>query len=94
MKQVEFIKCMRSAGLPIDVLTKYVGWVQQDDVTIEARKKFLEEQQELIAHLDENISAFAVKLTPEDLREIESAISTVTVQGARYPQDIQRQVNR
>jgi aryl-alcohol dehydrogenase-like predicted oxidoreductase len=47
-----------------------------------------------LARLDENIGALAVKLTPDDLLEIERAFSTITVQGARYPQDIQRLVNR
>ncbi|MFZ2095547.1 MAG: aldo/keto reductase [Anaerolineales bacterium] len=47
-----------------------------------------------LERLDENIGALAVKLSSEDLREIESALSTITVQGARYPQDIERQVNR
>src|SRR5512137_1795512 len=47
-----------------------------------------------LARLDENIGALAVTFTPADLREIEHAFSTITVQGARYPQDIQRQVNR
>jgi aryl-alcohol dehydrogenase-like predicted oxidoreductase len=47
-----------------------------------------------LERLDENIGALAVKLTSDDLREIESAFSTITVQGARYPQDIERQVNR
>ena len=44
LKRVEFIKCMRSAGLPIDVLIEYVGLVQQGDTTIEARKEILKEQ--------------------------------------------------
>ena len=35
--------------------------------------------------LEENIGAAAVELTPDDLREIESAASKITVQGARYP---------
>src|ERR1700726_4776789 len=35
--------------------------------------------------LEENIGAAAIELTPEDLREIESAASKITVQGARYP---------
>ena len=48
MKRVEFIKCMRSAGLPIEVLIEYVGLVQQGDTTIEARKEILQEQRELI----------------------------------------------
>ena len=44
LKRVEFIKCMPSAGLPIDVLAEYVGLVQQGDQTIEARKVILKEQ--------------------------------------------------
>ena len=49
LKRVEFIKCMRSAGLPIDVLIKYVGLVQQGDQTIEARKGILIAQRDLLA---------------------------------------------
>lgn len=47
-----------------------------------------------IERLDENIGAVAVELTPDDLREIESAIAKVPIQGDRYPADQQRQVNR
>jgi aryl-alcohol dehydrogenase-like predicted oxidoreductase len=47
-----------------------------------------------IERLDENIGALAVKLTSDDLREIESAISKITVQGDRYPKDIARQTGR
>jgi aryl-alcohol dehydrogenase-like predicted oxidoreductase len=47
-----------------------------------------------LERLDENIGAVAIELTSDELREIESALSTITVQGARYPQDIERQVNR
>ncbi len=36
--------------------------------------------------LEENIGAIAVELTSDDLREIESAASRITVQGARYPE--------
>ena len=43
---VGFIKCMRSAGLPIDVLTKYVALFQQGDATIHARKRLLVEQRD------------------------------------------------
>ena len=49
LKRVEFIKCMRSAGLPIEVLIEYVGLVQQGDVTIAARKEILQEQRALLA---------------------------------------------
>jgi MerR family transcriptional regulator, aldehyde-responsive regulator len=48
LRRVEFIKCMRSAGLPVEVLIEYVGLVQQGDKTIEARKDILVEQRELL----------------------------------------------
>lgn len=49
VKRVEFIKCMRSAGLPIEVLIEYVGLVQQGDGTVAARKEILQEQRDLLA---------------------------------------------
>jgi DNA-binding transcriptional MerR regulator len=49
LKRVEFIRCMRSAGLPIDVLIEYITLVQQGDETIEARKEILIEQREKLA---------------------------------------------
>ncbi len=54
VKRVEFIKCMRSAGLPIDALIEYYGLVQQGDQTIEARKEILKEHREqLVAKMEE-----------------------------------------
>jgi aryl-alcohol dehydrogenase-like predicted oxidoreductase len=44
--------------------------------------------------LRENVGAVAIELTEEDLREIESAASQITVQGARYPESAQRMINR
>jgi len=41
---VEFIKCMRSAGLPIEVLIEYVSLFQQGEETSGARKELLMEQ--------------------------------------------------
>ena len=49
VKRVEFLKCMRSAGLPIEVLIEYVGLVQQGDGTVAARKEILQEQRDLLA---------------------------------------------
>src|SRR5215216_6362970 len=49
LRRVEFIKCMRSAGLPVEVLIEYVGLVQQGDKTIDTRKEILKEQRELLA---------------------------------------------
>jgi len=44
--------------------------------------------------LEENIGAAAVELTADDLREIETAASKITVQGARYPEHIEAMSNR
>jgi aryl-alcohol dehydrogenase-like predicted oxidoreductase len=44
--------------------------------------------------LEENIGAAAVELTPDDLRQIDSASSKIPVQGARYPENLQKMVNR
>ena len=48
LRRVEFIKCMRSAGLPVEILIEYVALVQQGDKTIEARKDILIEQRTLL----------------------------------------------
>jgi aryl-alcohol dehydrogenase-like predicted oxidoreductase len=40
--------------------------------------------------LEENIGAVAVELTPGDLREIDSAASQIKVEGARYPEKLER----
>jgi aryl-alcohol dehydrogenase-like predicted oxidoreductase len=44
--------------------------------------------------LEENIAAVNVKLSPEDLRELETAASKIAVQGARYPEELQKMVGR
>jgi aryl-alcohol dehydrogenase-like predicted oxidoreductase len=44
--------------------------------------------------LEENIGADAVELTPEDLSQLESAASKIPVQGARYPEELQKLVGR
>src|SRR3989441_1207019 len=40
--------------------------------------------------LEENIGAAAIELTSDDLREIDSAASNITVAGARYPEELER----
>ena len=47
-----------------------------------------------LGRLEENIGAAAVELTSDDLREIESAASKITVQGARYPESIEQMTGR
>lgn len=44
--------------------------------------------------LEENNGAAAIQLTPEDLRQLESAASKIPVQGARYPKELQKLVGR
>jgi len=53
-KWVEFIKCMRAAGLPIEVLIEYVSLFQRGDETIEARKElFAEQRRQLMARMED-----------------------------------------
>jgi aryl-alcohol dehydrogenase-like predicted oxidoreductase len=44
--------------------------------------------------LEENIGAAAVELTPDDLREIDNTASKITVQGARYPENLEKLTGR
>jgi aryl-alcohol dehydrogenase-like predicted oxidoreductase len=44
--------------------------------------------------LDENIGAVAVELTPDDIRDIESTASKITVHGARYPDKLEQMTGR
>jgi aryl-alcohol dehydrogenase-like predicted oxidoreductase len=44
--------------------------------------------------LDENIGAFSVELTSDDLRDIDVAASKITVQGARYPEKLEQMTGR
>ncbi len=47
-----------------------------------------------LERLDENIGATEVTLTPQDIREIDSAASTMTVQGDRYPENLEKMTGR
>ncbi len=44
--------------------------------------------------LEENVGAAAIELTPDDLREIESALASVAVQGNRYPETLEQATGR
>jgi aryl-alcohol dehydrogenase-like predicted oxidoreductase len=44
--------------------------------------------------LEENIASVNVELSPEDLRELDIAASKISVQGARYPEELQKLVGR
>lgn len=74
---VEFIKCMRSAGLQIEALIEYVALFQQGDSTQQARKEILREQRDQLAQrletmqqtlerLDKKIASYEVWMSVND----------------------------
>lgn len=80
---IEFIKCMRGAGLPIEVLIEYVRLFQQGEVTFDARKELLIEQrrqlvariegmQKTLERLDFKIERYEQKTVPaeQDLKKV------------------------
>ena len=67
---VEFIKCMRGAGVAIEALVEYVSLFQKGDSTREARKDILREQRELlitrIAEMQEALNKLNFKIENYD----------------------------
>jgi aryl-alcohol dehydrogenase-like predicted oxidoreductase len=47
-----------------------------------------------LSRLEENIGAAAIQLTAEDRRDIDNAASKIVVQGARYPENLERLIDR
>lgn len=54
---VEFILCMRNAGLPVEVLSTYVALCKQGDSTAEERKQILVSQRDLLQEKIESLNA-------------------------------------
>ena len=72
---IEFIKCMRDAGVQVEALTKYVALSQQGDATANARKQILVEQraqiaaraanmQKMLDRLDDKIARYETCMVP------------------------------
>lgn len=55
-KRIEFIKCMRSAGVEIEILIEYMTLLEKGKSTVEERKKLLEEQRDKLLEKQKNIS--------------------------------------
>ena len=83
---IEFIKCMRGAGLPVEVLIAYVSLFQQGNATHDARKALLIEQRQLLAKrlsemqatlekLDRKIERYEKMMIPAEL-ELKYALRT------------------
>lgn len=59
---IEFIKCMRNAGMEIDILLQYVELFKKGKTTVDARKKLLEEQREKLVRKQKDINATIERL--------------------------------
>ncbi len=59
---IEFIKCMRSAGISIEALIEYVAMFKQGASTVKARKALLVEQRRQLAERIENMQATLERL--------------------------------
>lgn len=61
-KRIEFIKCMREAGVEIEILIEYMNLFEKGKSTVEARKKLLEEQREKLLERQKKIAETLKKL--------------------------------
>lgn len=55
-RRIEFIKCMRNAGVEIEILIDYMTLFEQGKSTVEARKKLLEEQKDKLLEKQKHIA--------------------------------------
>lgn len=55
-KRIEFIKCMRNAGVEIETLSKYISLIEEGKDTVMERKKLLEEQRDKLLRKQKNIN--------------------------------------
>lgn len=60
--RIEFIKCMRDAGVEIEILIKYIKLFEKGKNTVKDRKKLLEEQREKLLEKQKNINETVNKL--------------------------------
>ena len=56
-KRIEFVKCMRNAGVEIEILIEYMNLLEEGSTTAMARKNLLEEQREKLLEKQKNIKA-------------------------------------
>lgn len=74
IRWVEFIKCMRSAGLPIEVLIEYVTLFQKGDETLDARKELLIEQRKQLEEKMEDMKKTIERLDNKIKRYDQSVV--------------------
>lgn len=56
---IVFIKCMRAAGLPVEVLIEYVSLFNEGDSTVAARKELLTEQRDQLKRESQSLKALS-----------------------------------
>lgn len=61
-KTIEFVKCMRDAGVEIEILIQYMKLIQKGKNTVESRKTLLKEQREKLLQKQKNINETLEKL--------------------------------
>ena len=61
-KWIEFIKCMRNAGMEIEILLEYVNLFKKGKSTVQERRNLLEEQREKLIEKKNNINATIKRL--------------------------------
>lgn len=62
LRRIEFIKCMRNAGVEIDILIKYMNLLEMGKSTVLERKKLLDEQRIKLLEKEKNITETLDKL--------------------------------
>ncbi len=62
LRQVEFVKCMRGANLPIEALTRYMQLFKQGESTLEQRRQILVKQKEIVLKQIEELKRAKEKL--------------------------------
>ncbi len=61
-RRIEFIKCMRDAGVEIEILIEYISLFEKGKSTVKARQQLLEEQKEKLLNKQKNINETIKKL--------------------------------
>lgn len=60
---IELAKCMRAAGLPVEVMTEYLALYLEGDATLQARYELLVEQQKVLLQQQKQIAATLERIT-------------------------------
>ena len=55
-KWLEFVKCMRSSGMPIDALIKYINLTKEGEKTVKVRKELLINQRKILKQKQKDIN--------------------------------------